>query len=51
MPNGCMATSGTLLRWFQRELADLAASDYPFAASIFEMRRRGEYLSLPATAP
>ncbi len=35
----------------QRELADLAASDYPFAASIFEMRRRGEYLSLPATAP
>lgn len=22
MPNGCMATSGSLVRWFQRELAD-----------------------------
>jgi xylulokinase len=27
MPNGCMATSGTLLRWFQRELADGAGFD------------------------
>ena len=27
MPNGCMATSGTLLRWFQRELAAGAGFD------------------------
>ena len=27
MPNGCMATSGTLLRWFQRELAGGAGFD------------------------
>ena len=49
-PNGCMATSGTLLRWFQRELAGGAelARARPRGRRVRRRRGRARLPAVPA---